>query len=436
MYKALITTLQIKPHPKADRLELAIIDSGEQVVIGKGTHQNGDKVLYCAEGGQLSEEYCHNNNEYRENHGINKDPGKYGFFDEKRRIKIIQLRGEVSNGYIIPFNAFDWLGPNDLNSLSVGTEIDTVNDHVFCEKYFTRATRERMKGIKNSPKSRIKIKGFEKHFDTSQLARHYKSIPENAVFYITEKIHATSGRTGYLTCQYTKPPVTWWEKLHFKFMDLIGKRQTTDIEGDFLVSGSRNVDYNPLQPVEYTNYRNTAQELFRGKLHLGETVFYELCYTGQNNTAIQNSSINKSEEFGKQITKQYGEHIQYTYGVKPNEVTVFVYRITQQTGSTCLELSTAQIQKRIREMYEPRIVFVPCGAPFTDKTLIHQKIKTFIGGGQSLLARHPMEGICLRIEHPNVPANMSILKFKTDVFCYLEGIQKNDNNYVDPEEIS
>jgi predicted RNA-binding protein with EMAP domain len=82
-YKAIITTLVVKPHPNADRLELVVVESGETVVAGKGTYQTGMKAIYCPEGGELSHEYCHHNNEYRENHGINKDPTKFGYFDEK-----------------------------------------------------------------------------------------------------------------------------------------------------------------------------------------------------------------------------------------------------------------------------------------------------------------------------------------------------------------
>ena len=88
-YKAIITTIQINPCPGSDRIELAVVETGEQIVVGKGLYQNGSKAVYCPEGGALSQEYCFNNSEYRKNEGVNKDPEKFGFFDEKRRIKII-----------------------------------------------------------------------------------------------------------------------------------------------------------------------------------------------------------------------------------------------------------------------------------------------------------------------------------------------------------
>lgn len=435
-YKAIITTIAIRPHPGADRLELAVIDTGEQVVVGKGNYKDGDRVIYCAEGGQLSPEYCYNNNEYRENHGINKDPGKFGFFDEKCRVKIIKLRGEISNGYLIPFSAFDWLGPNDLAQLSVGTELDTINDHQFCEKYFTRATRERMAGKPGEQKTRCKIEGFEKHFDTSQLARHYKNLPDNAIYYISEKIHATSGRTGYLTCKYNKPLETKWEKLQAWFMNLIGQRQTTETTGNFLVTGTRNTDQNPLVPVYGDGYRQRATELFKDKLRLGETVFYELCYTNKNGGAVQKTGVNKNEEYGKEVAKAYGQHIEFTYGVPKDQVTIFIYRMTQQIEGREIELSWNQILRRIREIGHPDVRPVPYSEPFCSKSEIHQRIQEFIGSGKSTLDNHPMEGICLRIEHSQVPKNMSVLKFKTDLFCWLEGIAKNDDNFVDEEEIS
>jgi len=444
-YKAIITTIQIKPCPGSDNIELAVVETGEQVVVGKGLYKTGSKAVYCPEGGCLSQEYCFNNSEYRKNEGVNKDPEKFGFFDEKRRVKIIKLRKEVSNGYISPFEAFNWLGQSaidELNSLPIGTELDTITsaNHQFCEKYFTRATRERMAGKPGERKVRFSISGFDRHFDTSRLERHYNALPDNAVFYISTKIHSTSGRTGFLPCTYSKPPTTWYDKVYHKFMGLIGHRQTTDVKENLLVSGSRNVDFNPLIESSSDGYRARATECFRGKLAVGETVFYELCYTGSGGGgggAIQNASVNKHEEFGKEIAKKYGEHIEYTYGVEPGEIKIFVYRMTQQVeGGKTIELSWNQVLRRIQEMRDEHIVPVPFVGPFCNKSEISQRVKDYIGDGKDALGPHPIEGIVLRVEHPMVPVNMSCLKQKTDLFNYLENGSRNLDSFVDPEEIS
>ena len=441
MYKAIITTVNLKIHPTADRLEICTIDSGEQIVVGRGIYKENEKVIFCPEGGCLSHEFVFNNSEYRKGEGINKDPEKFGFFEEKRRVKIIKLRTEISNGYIIRFDAFNWLGPNNLASLPVGTELDTVvcdngSSHQFCEKYFTKATRERMVGEKNKPgepKVRFSISGFDRHFDTSQLARHIRSLPETAVYYISLKIHATSGRTGYLACSYSNPPTTWYDKAYHKFMGLIGKNQSTDITKYFLVSGTRNTDYNPLKEVvDPTNYRHRAQELFRDRLNKDETVYYELCYTQQNGKAIQHHSVNKKEEFGKEIAKKYGEHIEYDYGVEKGNVVAFIYRMT--CGK--LELSWSQILKRIREMHNENIRPVPFVGPFCNKSEIDQRILDYVGDGKDKLGEHPAEGVVLRIEDPMVPTNMSLLKLKLPTFTYLENGTKDDITFIDEEEIS
>jgi hypothetical protein len=143
-----------------------------------------------------------------------------------------------------------------------------------------------------------------------------------------------------------------------------------------------------------------------------------------------------TRSFGKELARVYGPHIEYTYGVPANGVRVFVYRITQQTGSHVLELSWSQVLKRIREFHETDIQPVPYSEVFCSKAEIEQRIKEFIGDGKSKLDSHLMEGICLRIESPVVPQNLSIMKKKTDAFCYLEGITRNDDNYVDAEEIA
>ena len=54
--------------------------------------------------------------------------------------------------------------------------------------------------------------------------------------------------------------------------------------------------------------------------------------------------------------------------------------------------------------------------------------------GSSLLDKdHIREGVVLRVEAPNVDTHY---KYKSFWFCELEGIAKNSDEYVDPEEIS
>lgn len=81
----------VLPHPNADLLELAQI-GGYRAVVGKGLHQKGDWVLYIPEEALLPVE-------------VAKEFGYEGKLSGplKNRVKAIRLRGELSQGLVIPW---------------------------------------------------------------------------------------------------------------------------------------------------------------------------------------------------------------------------------------------------------------------------------------------------------------------------------------------
>lgn len=54
-------------------------------------------------------------------------------------------------------------------------------------------------------------------------------------------------------------------------------------------------------------------------------------------------------------------------------------------------------------------------------------------GSSTLDDGHIREGVVVRVEGPGVDFH---LKYKSFWFCELEGIAKNKDDYVDPEDIS
>lgn len=90
---AYITTIsEIKPHPNADKLELAMIKNW-QCVIAKGSFKVGDKVLYIQPDAMILPPVEGVVSDWAE--GIRRYLGSRG------RVKIITLRGEISNGIIV-----------------------------------------------------------------------------------------------------------------------------------------------------------------------------------------------------------------------------------------------------------------------------------------------------------------------------------------------
>lgn len=101
----------IKPHPNADKLELAYI-KGWQCIVGKGEFKVGDKVLYIQPDAVIYETMSHP----KVNAGIfsEEDAAKITgsltnkwtegirrYLAKSGRVKIVTLRGELSNGLIV-----------------------------------------------------------------------------------------------------------------------------------------------------------------------------------------------------------------------------------------------------------------------------------------------------------------------------------------------
>lgn len=109
----------ISPHPNADRLEIAQVD-GWSAVVGKGTFQPGNLVVFCEIDSLLParEEYAF----LAPSCSIIGDDNKV-----KYRIKTCKLRGELSQGLVLPLSVL----PDDF---PVGNGVE-VTEVLGIEKY-------------------------------------------------------------------------------------------------------------------------------------------------------------------------------------------------------------------------------------------------------------------------------------------------------------
>ena len=199
MYEAIVCKLKnLRPHPNANKLQLMTFQ-GYQVVLGLDNTE-GQLGVFFPVGGKLSQEYLHNNNLFKHSE-LNIDKTKAGFFSDNGRVRSIKLRGEKSDGFWMPIESLDWAGPNRLKE---GDTFDRVGQHVICEKYITRATRNQMsQGQSKKKKAKEGFKMLIQHYDTPQLRNNVKRIPHNSVLYITEKLHGcVSGDTMVNTLEY------------------------------------------------------------------------------------------------------------------------------------------------------------------------------------------------------------------------------------------
>ena len=198
MYCAYITTIKdIRKHSNADRLQCCTI-FGNNVIVDL-SYQNGQRVVYFPVDGQLSKEFAEDNKLVRVKDENGNNSG--GYLDpDKRNIKALNLRGEKSDGLVLPIKTLSKY--TDISKLNDGDKITVLNGHEICRKYIPRGNHRKsyssIKIAKNAKelKKEVSYPFFEEHVDTEQLAYNEKAFKSNDTIYITRKLHGSSFRVG------------------------------------------------------------------------------------------------------------------------------------------------------------------------------------------------------------------------------------------------
>ena len=191
MYCAYITTIkEIHKHSNADRLQCCTI-FGNNVIIDM-SFKVGDRVVYFPVDGQLSLDFAFENNLLRMTDKDGKSMG--GYLDpEKRNIKALRLRGEKSDGLILPISCLAKY--TNIDSLQDGDQITTLNGVEICKKYIPKSNnRANFAGSKrmqdnNKKKIDISYPMFLLHTDTEQLVYHQDAFKPGDICCITLKMH-------------------------------------------------------------------------------------------------------------------------------------------------------------------------------------------------------------------------------------------------------
>ena len=426
MYKAVVSKIQTRPLPGADRLLIGACGQ-YQVIVGIDT-QDGELGVFFEQDGQLSIEFATQNDLVRR-----KLPdGTYagGMFQDNRRVKAIKLRGVRSEGFWTPLSSFQYTG-HDLSSMQEGDQFDELNGHRICGKYMTPATTRAMRnqfGIKARRENRM----FPKHIDTGKFKMESHTIPPDSIIVITEKLHGTSFRYGHVLDEVSIQRNKVWRWI----TRLLGMEQTTK-QWKHLV-GSRNV---VLNEGKVDSFYGGGTENFRHKsvegisLHKGEVLYGEIVGWATPITPIMNTQSTK-ELKDKSITTKYGEYMTYSYGCLPGRYELYVYRITMvnEDGYT-LDLSWNQIKKRCREL---GLQTVPelCDAiayPLTTLEQLTELVDNLTGdtSPSTLDSSHIREGVVVRWDSEH---GVGWLKNKGFTFGVLEGYLKERDDVVDLEE--
>lgn len=427
-YKCFVCKISTRPHhnPKYEKIHIGTV-YGSDVIVTKGV-QTGDLGVYFPPDGQLSLKYCTANKLLRTDGG---------YLEVNRKVKAIKLCEIESMGIWIPIDSLSTFG--DVNTLKEGDEVSIFNGTEICCKYITPAAVKRINENSNKKKNKKDKKTkqvfFPKHYDTSQW-KFCKNIPrKGSIVIITEKLHGTSGRTGKLLTK-TEIKQTFLRKL----ATCLGFKLNKTEEKYEIHNGSRNVSLGTIEEIDKkkedipgfygsNGFRWDAIKDWSSRLNHNEVVYYEIVgYTGQ-------SPIQKCDNIEKRMSKKYGgiKTMHFSYGCIPCQFEVYVYRICHVDPFTQeqFDYSWTQIQKRCEQLGLKTVPELDRFIYDGDLQPLEARIEAHVSGDSTLTDKHLREGACARFEQEN---GIFVVKSKSFDFFVIEGLAKDDDNHVDPEE--
>ncbi len=172
----------IQPIEGADMIELAIVDGWKVVVAKNVGHKVGDMVIYCEIDSFLpiKEEF-----EFLRKSSYKKMGDQEGF-----RLKTIKLRGQVSQGLILPISV---LNPTDTNIYVTPFEGLDVTEMLGIVKYEPPIPAELAGKVKGLFPSFIRKTDEERVQNLASEYELYKSKNKDGMkFYVTEKLDGSS----------------------------------------------------------------------------------------------------------------------------------------------------------------------------------------------------------------------------------------------------
>lgn len=338
--------------PAVTRLKCCVID-GFNIICGIDSEPG--LYIYFPTACCINPDFLRYANLYRHKE-LNNDPEQSGMFEDNGRVKAIRLRGELSEGFIIPAVMLEnyIVSVTNVNyEAEEGIEFDSVehDGKTFWinKKYIPKNTRT--PGAPGSGNSRGKQpKGLDKlienqfryHYDTTLIKKCPNVIKPGDLISITEKVHGTSGISAYVLC---KTPRAWnnkacaWIAKNIFRLNLIGDVDHC-IEYDYLYA-SRTVIKNKFFNKNVTDgfygvdVWKYADNLVKPCLQKGMTVYYEIVGFLPNGGYIQ-----KGYDYG--CIPPVGDE-KYTLG---KHYKIFVYRITMTNVDGIVhEFSAREVQQ-------------------------------------------------------------------------------------------
>ena len=428
MYCGYITTINhLRKHSNADRLQCTTV-FGNNVILNL-SYQEGQRVVFFPTDGQLSAEFANENNLVRKKDENGNNIG--GYLDpEKRNITALKLRGEKSEGLVLPIEVLSKY--TNVDKLKDGDQITILNGHEICKKYIPNSKKRGGHGSssgnisrnKKEEKEKVSYPFFVEHIDTAQLAYNQNAFKEGDICYITLKMHGTSARTAN-TIQVTK------KKAPKLLKTLFGMKDKEIIEYQ-PVSGTRRTTLRDYEGGWHGSdvFRKKYHDLFKDKLPKGMEVFYEIVGWVNESTTIMGKCSNKLVK-DKEFSNQYGKETVFSYGCQTGQSDCYVYRMTMTNpDGYSVELPWEQVQAECERM---GVKCVPTFERFLFTTWedLMARVEKYYDGVDPVGKTHIREGVVVRIDNRS---KFTAYKHKNFYFKVLEGIIKDTAEEPDMEE--
>lgn len=215
-----ITNFRQHSDPQVNKLKCCTVD-GFNIITGIDSEPG--LYVYFPALSQINGDFLSYANLYRHKE-LNKDPEQSGMFEDNGRVKAIRLRGEISEGFILPITILEnyivSVTNKEVNGIKEGTEFDAVEhegkEFWISKKYVAKRTYtpspSGSRQSKKVPKGLDKIidTQFRFHYDTTLIKKCPHVITPDTLIQMSYKIHGTSGISAYVLC---KQDLSWRQKI-------------------------------------------------------------------------------------------------------------------------------------------------------------------------------------------------------------------------------
>lgn len=397
------------PHPDSEVSKLKCCKVDGYTIICSIDSEPGDYVYFPA-GCCLNPELLSYANLYRDP-TKNLDTSESGMFESNGRVKMIKLRGCLSEGFILPLETLNFFVISIINQYidyKINEEFDCLHygkkDIWFCKKYVVPHKECSKVSVTKRP-NKVCSGQFRLHYETVNIKKCPDVINSDDIIQISSKVHGKSGISAYLLC---KPVFTLRRKVG---QWLYGKKL---YEYDYVHASRKVIKYDHGNDVW-----GYADAVIRPHLTKGMSVYYEIIGFEPNGNYIQ-----KNFDYGYTKPTDSYEYNK-NFGIR-------IYRVTlTDPDGNVYEFSPREVQSwatqhglvPVKELY-----YGKAGDLYSDNFIDNlAKDKRFFMEEYSpeCVNKVPQEGVVIKIDGKNSQA------YKLKCFKFFNMSQKDPETNIE-----